>query len=558
MAGAHPADASSQPLAPPAPPLPPIESRGEASEPVFDGRTDEAREVPASPVAEPRGPSHEAPVLGMHAEVTTPSDPAAELEAAGITRLRDEASQAARRDAEAGVPDENAEGQTQRESDLRDRCRAFYDRWSNQYRRQVGDQVADSEEAITDRIGRADLAVDRFERLTNELMRVKARRTVRHREVTTDLKGESRGQRGLSTQIYLIAISFLGVVEFFANAPVFTALLPRDVLTERQIRLVTETSDGWFAGAERVFAQLILRPDAALLALGVVTFLCVLAHFFGHSLRELVMLQDNEERHHTVAARSRTENVIPMALTGLGLLLVLGVLYEARIRLGEVGETQYTTDTRQVEEWRREAALLVSDGDLLQANALRAQAADLEAAATNLRDYADSMSRLSFPILLLNLTLVICAICAAYFHRRDHRRQHFNDNPFERDRLGIIESAEETAEEISGHLSDLARRIRKLQGFMSFSGLEERRGVVRELESVVALYRAENGRARGLDPRAIAAFRRPIALDIEIKEDARELAEPLRSPREYDEERRDLQERFQIARKRFNEEAIAW
>ncbi len=555
------------PLAPPAPPLGvptgssgDIRSFAEPTEPTLDApsMSREGHDVGSSPysVGSPR--RSESPVIGIPTEAAAPSNPSAELEAAGITRLRDEAASAARGDAQAGVPDPDAEGQTQRERDLRERCRAFYDRWSNQYRRQVGDQVADDEEAIADRLGRAELAVDKFERLTNEMMRVKARRTVRHREVTNDIEGDARGQRGLATKIYLSAIAFLGLVEFFANAPVFTALLPRDVLTERQIRLVTETSDGWFAGAERVFAQLVLRPDAALLALGVVTFLCVLAHFFGHSLRELVMLSDNAERHHTVAARSKLENVIPMALTGLGLLLVLAVLYEARIRLGDVGETQYVTDQRQVDEWRREAALLVSDGDLLQANALRAQAEDLNAAATNLNEYAQSMSRLSFPILLLNLTLIICAICAAYFHRRDYRRQHFNDSPFERDRLGIIGAGEETAEEISGYLSDLARRIRRLQGLSSNSGLEDRRGVARELESVVALYRAENGRARGIDPRSIEAFKTPIRLGIEIAEDGDDVAEPLRSPKEYDDERRDLQERFQIARKRFNEEAISW
>ncbi len=400
--------------------------------------------------------------------------------------------------------------------------------------------------------------MDKFERLTNELMRVKVRRTRRHQEVTTDLENAAGGsQRGMSTRIYLVAISFLGLVEFFANAPVFSALLPRDVLTERQIRLVTETSSGWFAGAERVFAQLVLRPDAALIALGVVTFLCVLAHFFGHSLRELVMLQDHAERHHTVAARSKMESVIPLVLTGIGLLLVLGVLYEARIRLGVAGEDQYQQDHAQAEEYRRQADFASSDNDLLRANALRAQADDLDRAATNLREYSDSMSRLSFPILLLNMTLVICALCAAYFHRRDLRREHFNENPFERERLKIIEEAEATAGEIASHVSDLARRIRKLKGLSMNSGTEERRGVVREMESVVALYRAENGRARGIDTRAIAAFNSPVQLNIEVASyDV--VVEPLRSPSEYDDERRDLQERFQIVRKRFNQEAISW
>jgi hypothetical protein len=480
-----------------------------------------------------------------------------DLEEAGISRLRDEAVRAARQDAAAGIPDVDSEGQTESEHDLRERCRAFYDRWSFRYRRQVHDQVAEREELITDRLGRASLAVDRFERLTNELMRLKARRAVRHREVTSDLEDGS-GERGLTTRIYLGAIAFLGLVEFFANAPVFSALLPRDVLTERQIRLVTETSDGWFAGAERVVAQLILRPDAALLAAGVVTFLCVLAHFFGHSMRELVMLKDNAERHHTVSARSSLENVIPMVLTGVGLMLVLGVLYEARIRLGEVGEAQYQADHAQAQEYDRRAQLLVSDGNLLEANALRAQSEDLDAAAVALRDYASSMSRLSFPILLLNLTLVICALCAAYFHRQDGRREHFNENPFERDRGKIIEDAESTAAEVAGFLSDLAKRIRGLKSLTATAGSEEMRGVVRELESVIALYRAENGRARGLDTRTIGAFKQSVALGIEVLPHDDDAIQPLRSPADYDDERRHVQDRFQGVRQRFNEEAIAW
>jgi hypothetical protein len=505
------------------------------------------------------GPEEEAPSASPETPAPTPGrgSLAAELEVAGVERLREEATRAARQDAQAGVPDPESVGQTESERDLRERCRAFFDRWSFQYRRQLHDDVAEHEELISDRLGKASLAVDRFERLTNELMRVKARRAVRHREVTDDLRSD-HGDGTLSTRVYLMAISFLGLVEFFANAPVFSALLPRDALTERQIRLVTETSDGWLAGAERVFAQLILRPDAALLAAGVVTFLCVLAHFFGHSLRELVMLRDNAERHHTVSAKSSTESVIPLALTGLGLLLVLGVLYEARIRLGEVGQTQYQADSAQVDEWNRQAQGLVSDGQLLEANALRAQAEDLQAAATTLRDYADSMSRLSFPILLLNLTLVICAICAAYFHKGDRRREHFNENPFERDRVKIIETAENTATEVAGYLSELTKQIRGLHSIARSGGPEEQRGIVRQLESVIALYRAENGRSRGLDTKSIRAFQESVDLDIEVKvlDDAD--IKPLRTPTEYDDERRHLQDRFQAVRARFNEEAIAW
>jgi hypothetical protein len=491
--------------------------------------------------AVPRGVSH---------------SPVTDLQEVGVSRLRDEAIRVAREDAAAGVPDESSPGPTGSEQDLRERCRAFYDRWSFQYRRWLHDEVAEHEEQITDKLGRASLAVDRFERLTNELLRLKARRALRHSQVTDEL-GKDAQDRGLQTRVYLLAITFLGLVEFFANAPVFQALLPRDVLTERQIRLVAETSQGWFAGAERVFAQLLLRPDAALLAAGVVTFLCVLAHFFGHSLRDLVMQHDKEERHHTVAVKSKTENVIPMVLTGLGLLLVLGVLYEARIRLGQVGEEQYQQDMIVVEESRRQAGFLRADGNLLGANERENRADDMQGAAVLLREYAGSMSRLSFPILLLNTTLVICALSAAYFHRRDRRREHFNETPFERERLEFIGAAEETASDVTTFLAELAKRTRSLKTVAVASAQEEPRAMVRELESVIALYRAENGRARGIDPRTVAAFREPVALEIEIEAEDAKAIEPLRSPEQYDGERQSLQQRFEGARQKFNQEAIA-
>jgi hypothetical protein len=481
-----------------------------------------------------------------------------DLEEAGISRLREAASVAARRDAEAGVPSLDGDGTSESENDLRDRCRAFFDRWCSAERRQLESLLAQKEQDVADKLGRGSLSLDRFERMTNELIRLKARLTRRRDEVANQLQTDDDGPtRGLSTRVYAAAIGFLGVVEFFANAPVFSALLPRDPLTERQIRLVAETSEGWLAGAERVFAHLILRPDAALLAAGVVTFLCVLAHFFGHSLRAAVMQKDQAERYH-VAGRSQIENVIPMILSGLGLLLVLGVLYEARVTLGEVGEQQYQADMAVVTEMRRQSGFLRADGELLQANQLTNQAGDMEAAATALLEYARAMSRLSFPILLLNSTLVLCAISAAYFHRSDRRREHFNETPFERQRMGLIEAAESTAEEVARYLSDVTRDIRELKTLSATSLADERRSVSRQLESVIALYRAENGRTRSVDPRSIPAFRDTIDLGLEAFPDTGDSLQPLRSAREYDDERKSLQLRFDGVRKRFNEEALAW
>ena len=476
----------------------------------------------------------------------------------GIERLRQEAVRVARIDAEAGVPQPDVEGRFESEAELAQRCQAFFERWQARERRRVDDMIASNEEEISEKLGLASIAIDRFERLTNDIIRLKARVSTRRLEVAQELSRseETAKERGIPTRVYLTAIGFLGLVEFFANAPVFGALLPRDPLTERQIRLVSETSEGWFAGAQRVFAQLILRPDAALLAAGVVTFLCVLAHFHGHSLRDLVIKRDREAKRHAVMTRSIMENVVPMILSAFGLVLVLAVLFVARVKLGQVGEEQYQQDMTVVEELRRNAGWLRVDGDLLAANEQANRADDMEAAATELREYAASMSRLSWPILLLNTTLVLCALSAAYFHRRDDRREFFNESPFEEERTSLILSAEESATEVTALLAELVRRIRILRSFLSSKPLDSWRSVAHHLEAVVALYRAENGRARGLDPRTIPAFRQPVDLALEVdSEYGRDLI--TRDPLEYEKEREALKERFETVRRRFVQEAIA-
>jgi hypothetical protein len=475
---------------------------------------------------------------------------------AGIEGLREEARRMARDDAEVGVPALDGDGTpSQSELQLRDRCLAFFERWKSRQRKRLRNGIAEAEETIAEKLGQASLAVDKLERLTSELVRLKARVRIRRNEISDELKQQAEGgSTGLSTRIYLAAIGFLGVVEFFANAPVFSALLPRDPLTERQIQLVSETSEGWLAGLERVFAQLILRPDAALLAAGVVTFLCVLAHFFGHSLRDLVIKHDREVRKEAVSGRSPLVNGVPMIQTGIGLALVLGVLYEARVTLGEVGERQYNQDMAVVEELRREAEFLRSDGDLLEANQQVNQAEDMQAAASNLLEYSRSMARMSFPILLLNLTLVLCAMSAAYFHRRDSRGEYFTEQPFESERRDLIDEAESVAEHVAGLLSDAVRGIRELRSAAGTRPLEDWRSVVAQLESVVALYRSENGRARGVDPSTIPAFSEPVSLDAAVEDDA--VVEYGGDPDEYRRDYDRLADRFSKVRQKFNEQVV--
>ena len=109
----------------------------------------------------------------------------------------------------------------------------------------------------------SSLDVDRFERVTSELFRLQRRLEMNRSQVEATIEEQhvgraasvrprrrvpnlltarsasvaKSGTRAFKSHWYAAAISFLGLVEFLANAPVFGALLPRDPLTEQQIRL---------------------------------------------------------------------------------------------------------------------------------------------------------------------------------------------------------------------------------------------------------------------------------------------------------------------------------
>lgn len=478
-----------------------------------------------------------------------------------IRGLREAAIEMARRDARSDLPAVDGVGRCESEEELIDRSCALFENWQTAERSRLNSTVARTEEAITDTIGRTGLEIDRFERITSELFRLKKRWDARRDIVSADLTDEEvpaqKGERGFKTHWYAAALSFLWLVELLANSPIFGALLPRDPLTEQQLRFVSETSSGWMAGAQRVVSQFILRPDAFMLAAGVVTFLLVLAHFFGHSLRGLLMQKSASIGGDRVSHRSPLEYVIPMVLSGVGLALVLGVLFEARLTLGEVAIDRFAHDSTAIEELRRQAAWLRVDGNLVAANQEANRADDMEALAKEQREYAASMSSLSFPILLLNSTLVLVAISAAYFHMRDPRRDRFNDLPFERDRKDLIDAGELAADRASETLSRLVRNIRDLQGLMTEKPLKQWQGLVHQLEGTIVAYRAENGRLRGIDSRAIPAFADPVDLDLALGDDEeRDLL--MRDPEEYETERRALTDRFETIRARFTEEATAW
>ncbi len=82
--------------------------------------------------------------------------------------------------------------------------------------------------------------------------------------------------------------------------------------------------------------------------------------------------------------------------------------------------------------------------------------------------------------------------------------------------------------------------------------------MVRELESVVAQYRRENARARGLAPEDIVVFRGPVDLGISSDGHALDLSSFRGPAEEAEEQLRELARRFRDARDRFNRDLTTW
>lgn len=497
--------------------------------------------------------------------------------------LREAALEMARRDADAGLPVLDATGRSESEQELRERCHSLFTDWSARERQRLNNLVAVQEGCVTQSLGEIALEVDRFERVTSDLFRLQRRLEMNRSQVEATIEeqhaeeqrqsghdddpkptvgrtkqgGAKSGTRAFKSHWYALAISFLGLVEFLANAPVFGALLPRDPLTEQQIRFVAETSEGWQAGALRVISQFVLRPDAAILAAGVVTFLIVLCHFFGHSMRSLLFQRSAERSGDTVGSRSPMEFIVPMVISGLGLVLVLSVLFVARVTIGGVSAGRFAQDSAKIEELRRDASWQRVDGNLVGANEQTNRADDLEALAKEQREYALSMSALSFPIFLLNTTLVLVAISAAYFHMRDPRKDRFNELPWERQRREFVAYGDSVQERIAGGMGRLVQALGEYRGMLSEKPLKEAPALAHQLEATVVAYRAENGRLRGLDPREIPAFADPVKLELDLAAvgvvDMR-----VQDPTYYDAERQRVMERYERVRARFTEEATSW
>ncbi|HET9985629.1 MAG TPA: hypothetical protein VFQ38_18650 [Longimicrobiales bacterium] len=454
-------------------------------------------------------------------EITKKTDFWFDLE---VARLERDAREEAVAQAKAGTPRPGvADDALAIEKHLEARAAELFRRWAERVRTKVSDAVADAARQAGARLleyrGRvASLrkALRRTEAAESEVERLRAAPPTGAASLgfTSFLKG---------WHYWLLMVVLVGV-DWVANVPVFAELVPREPGAEEQWATIVANSEryGIFGGLYRVGARILFAPDVSLLAFGVIVFLVFLAHVFGESMRQRIAIREEDLPAASPGIRShRRQFVLPAALSGLGVLLVIGVLFMARERIEAATDQRLRDAQVQVSTLEAQLADARARQDLdgiARAQRQLPEARTLVEERGKRAQYAAGIEAMNLPILVLNLVLVIAASLAAYLAKGETLEQRRLVDPrlkeLEAELGRLREEAQGQRERLRQLGADILDRLALAQRLLHARPLAGWEGKAQRLAGVVPLFRAENARERALDPANILAFQRPSALSL--------------------------------------------
>lgn len=454
----------------------------------------------------------------------------------------------ARRDAEylaeRSLPrlDIQAVGPHEMEHTIAARCTQVFREWLERSRNKLQDAIEASTRAIGRRVAELEAHYGHWHQLRSEQVllteQADAARDARAKRDTTFGYPSFLGKA-----IYVPLLFLLVMIDFVANVPVFSDLLPPDASAAEALKMLGARSEtmGLAGGVYRVLARTVMYPDASLLALGVIMFLVFLGHVAGDATRTLASLRESETPDARLGVRRhRRQFWIPAVVSGVGIVFVLFVLFQARTRILSVAETHYAADSSQVVQ--AQARLDTANAELHAGNDM-ARLSEVDKRNTELgeqqnllkdqaahRDYARAIHGMNWPILFLNMTLLIVAALAAYLHKGETRNGGTNLDSTEADLRARAERARQEAAAIRLRLglvgADIEAEFGRVRQLLAAHPFQEAAGKQERLSRAIPMFRAENARFRGLDPQNVPAFRFPRTLDFPDVDTAEAAREP--------------------------------
>lgn len=493
---------------------------GRAPESDADGSRDLDPSVPATTIElipEPDDDSTDDSVIahGLHS-VLKKTDYWFNLELSQLERgAKDEADVHAR----AGLPraDVPALEELPAETVLRERATRLYFEWSERVKRKIQDAIQSASISAGDGLLNLRYSYDQLERATQRVESTEKTLTNRREEAGRD-RSFAYGKL-LKRKKYFAVIGLLVLVDWVANVPVFQQLLPQEPGAEQAWLDLADraTRYGSFSGIVRTFERLVFQPEVSLLAFGVVTFLMLLGHFLGSALRRIVAFRPKDESTAVLGLKShRRQAWLPVIGGFCGIVLVVSFLFFSRAKLSAVTAERLDGAQRQVEMLQGKIQQATHESDLDRIQSLQRKLADAQAlldTRTEAADYAKSISNMNPAIFLLNLTLVIIAILAAYLESSAAVSEARWADP---GITNLERTIDEARAEVFSHRQTIRRLSAEIQSNIAGArylaqvvSLRDWQGKARRLEAVIPLFRTENARLRGIDVQNILAFKEP-------------------------------------------------
>jgi len=422
-------------------------------------------------------------------------------------------------------------------------CGQLFRDWQLRVRTKMQDAIAETGRVLGEHIATLRARISRLETIRLELTEREQRIEKLRRETEKDERPVKYGKMIPGWGFWLGAFA-LGCVEFMANFPVFRLLLPMNsALAKVAGSIADNVNDSSLgAGGHLLLMEWATHIEAVIVAMVAVVVLVVLGKFAGRAARAWFALdpQDHAAASMTIRAHRR-EFAVKGGLSFAGLLCVLGFLFASRGGIAELTAERVKQDRSAVEasEARLKSIPAESQSEIIAESQKLMQLRDALAQHEEDNRYAATVQTNNWPILFLNLALVITAAVLGYAAAQADLGEKRGEHP---DLVKLREKCVELqgqqlavdheARAAAGQAHMAVSRVGHLLNAHPLRGWESK---VQRLMSVVPRFRGENARLRGLDPANIKAFDTPPELDLPPVNEQLELVEPAEFRRLRDE-----------------------
>ncbi len=425
----------------------------------------------------------------------------------------------------AGIPRQDAplEGELPIETTLKARASEIFQEWIARVKRKVQDSIQAACAEAGEKIVQFRHVIAQLERNTVEINTTE--------EAIFDREEALRNQQKtfgvpalLKNWIYLTLFCGLAMIDWIANVPIFTELLPAE-FGSRQIwqqLAVTAQKSGALGGLKMLGERLLFHLDVSIFALGVVVFLLFMGHVGGDAARRcLVFNPDNEPLLAPTLRAHRRQTYAPMLLAFLGMFLAIFFLYSSRSKLVEATKIGMAQAQQEVSDAEKKVLEAKSpQGDLSKVPELQQRLNEAKSKRDDWleRDrFAKDIGMMNAPILMLNIVLALTALTASYCAAAPKVIEGRLVDPIIPELKSKLASLRidvvNQRQSLRAFDADIQTSISRAKYLAGTHPLAECEAKTQRLNAVVTLFRAENARARGVDPESIIAFRQRSTIE---------------------------------------------